>query len=124
MQPRQLGIKVIHVGQPAAEDDGVGIEQVDHHRQPARQPVGVAVHRRMRCLVAGGGAGRQRLGVVGAGSVAVARQGRAGDIGFQAAVLAAPAQVAGDFHAASARARVYGPTRRRSGAGRDGPCRA
>ncbi len=121
---RKFRIKVAHVRQAAAQHDDVRVEYIDHHRQPARQPVGVAVDRRDRSLVTRSSAGRQSSGIVGAGSVAVTREGRTGDVGFQAAVLAAPAKVAGDLDARLARATVYGPTPRRSGAGRGGPCPA
>jgi hypothetical protein len=66
-QPGQFGVQVIHIGQSAAEDDGIGIEQVDHHRQAAGQPVVVAGQGLGRRLVAGGGPVRQATGVVGAG---------------------------------------------------------
>ena len=38
-QPRQLGVEMRHVGQPAAQHDRVGIEQVDRPA-PARAPAG------------------------------------------------------------------------------------
>ena len=58
--PSARGSRVVemrHVRQAAAQHDHVGVEHVDDARQPARQPVGVAVERRLRAGVAGGRAG-------------------------------------------------------------------
>ena len=51
-QPRQLLVQVCQLRDAAAEHDHVGVEQVDHRGQRARQPRGVAVQRGLRSGIA------------------------------------------------------------------------
>ena len=56
-QRRQCRVEVVHIGQSAAQHDHVRVEQVDHMRQPARQPIGMAFERNLRPRLTSGGAG-------------------------------------------------------------------
>ena len=94
-----------------------GIEQVDDLRQPARQPVGVAVQRGLRARFAGGGAGRdgrRRRARPGRRSRARARGRRPRSPGSRAGRTSSAGPA---IRRAAARAAGCGPTRRRPGCG-------
>ena len=78
-----------HVRQATADDDGVGVEEVDDLRQRAGNAVGVAGQRPLGAHHARGCAVGDRAGVAAAGAVAILGQGGAGDVPFQAAFVAA-----------------------------------
>ena len=120
-QRRHPLVQMRHVGQPAAQHDHVGVQHVDDHRQPARQPVGMPLQRRLRAprprpqpapaAAAASGAPPER-------GQARARQGRA-----PGSRAARTSTAAADTRPAAARAAACGPTRRRSGAARPAPAR-
>jgi hypothetical protein len=41
--PRYRGVQAVHVGEPAANHNHLGVEQVDHAGQRAREPVFIAL---------------------------------------------------------------------------------
>ena len=108
-QRRQRLIQMIHVGQPAAEHDGIGIDQIDHRRQRPRQPVRMAIQRGLGPRIAGSGPRRQARGIARAGAIRIRRQRRAAEEGLDAAGLPAPAGGAGMFVRAHPGQRVVAP---------------
>ena len=111
-QRRQRRVEMLHVGQSAAQHDHVGVEQVDHVRQPARQPVGVPIERRLRARIARGGTGRDAGGVVRARR----RRNRAPARGRRSRSPGSPngrtSNAARGIRPAAARAAGCGPIRR------------
>ena len=92
-EARQALVQFVDVRQPAAEHEGVGIDDVGDHRQAAAQPVEIAIEADHRLGVAGPGGGDDRLagqGLAGAFGMVAAEAG-AGNPGLQAAMTAAPA---------------------------------
>ena len=112
-QPRQLGVEVLHVGQPAAQHDHVGIEQVDDLRQAARQAVGVARQRlpARGCSPAAARAGRRLASRASGPSQSRAKAGPETQVSRQPRW---PHQHCGPGYSAGvARAADCGPIRRR-----------
>ena len=96
---RELSVELGDVGHPAADDEDVRVERVDHDGQPAGQPVEVAVPDQPGEPVPGADGGHHltggdghRLGQVDLGvPQVVLGEGPTGDPALQAAVLAAVA---------------------------------
>ena len=111
--------RCVHVGQPAAQHDHVGVEQV-RPPAPARAPAGRHAGPAPPARAASPAAARAGMPLASCapGPSQSRASAGAGDQRLQAAPLAAPAMRARGFPPASARAAGCGPTRRRCGAGR------
>ena len=88
---RHLGIEVLHVGEPAAQHDHIGVEHIDDDGKAPCHAIDMPLQRRLRQRVPGGGAGGQFGCVHRTWTIAIAGEAGSGDIGLHAVMLAAPA---------------------------------